>query len=433
MTGRLRFTQPLLSSGRDVAEIFDNEYLHKALKYYYGHEQFRPGQEKVINCILDDRNVLAVFPTGAGKSICFQLPALLLPGVTLVISPLVSLMKDQTEKLKLSGINAAYLDGCMCRNEYGRILHSVRSGECKILYVVPERLRNEIFRNFIRQMHVSFLAVDEAHCVSRWGHTFREDYGNIPDFIKILPVKPRLAAFTATATEAVCKDILEALDFKNSQVVSTGFDRENLFFSVERAADKTRALLNFLEKRKEQNGIVYCGTRAKVGEVADLLRLRGYTALRYHAGLTAEERRENQKFFTEKKAVIMVATNAFGMGIDKADVRFVVHYNMPKDVESYYQEAGRAGRDGEFAECHLLYNRQDIELNKYLIMKSGGASARRDYELQLLHVMSDYCNTSGCLRNFLLRYFGDAVPGDCKNCGNCANNYSSGWRRFLNI
>ena len=345
----------------------DSDFLHRALKHYYGYDEFRPGQEAIISEILTGQPVLAVLPTGAGKSICFQLPSLLLRGVTLVVSPLISLMKDQAEALTARGIPAAYLDSSMTGSEYGRVLHAALSKQCKFLYVAPERLLNPQFLRFAKAAYITMVAVDEAHCVSQWGHSFRRDYYNIPQFMSELSPRPLIAAFTATATPQVREDICQRLEMRGAKIVVSGFDRPNLHFAVERTQDKDRSLLDFLARHEHQCGVIYCSTRQRVEQVTQLLARQGYKALRYHAGLTPEERRENQNLFVNGSVPIIVATNAFGMGIDKADVRFVAHYNMPKDMESYYQEAGRAGRDGLPSECLLLYNKQDIAVNTYLI------------------------------------------------------------------
>ena len=304
---------------------YSSEYLHKALKYFYGYDSFRQGQEEIISEILYGRPVLAVLPTGAGKSVCFQLPSLLLPGVTLVISPLISLMKDQAEALRKREIPAAYLESSLSTNEYGKILHDTLNGRCKFLYVAPERLANQQFCAFAKRANVTMVAVDEAHCVSQWGRSFRKDYYNIHDFINQLPKKPLIAAFTATATSEVRQDILNRLEIPDAKIVVTGFDRPNLYFGVKRTDDKNRSTLEFLKKHEGQCGIIYCSTRAKVESVTQLLVKQGYNALRYHAGLTPEERRENQNHFVSGRVPIIVATNAFGMGIDKPDVRFVLH------------------------------------------------------------------------------------------------------------
>ncbi|MBQ3112756.1 MAG: RecQ family ATP-dependent DNA helicase [Phascolarctobacterium sp.] len=407
--------------------------LRNALRHYFGYEEFRKGQEEIITEIINRRPVLAVLPTGAGKSLCFQLPSLLMEGITLVISPLISLMKDQAEALKARGIGAAYLDSSLNSNEYGRILYDALNGKVKFLYVAPERLANPQFIAFSKRANITLVAVDEAHCVSQWGHSFRKDYYNIPSFIEFLPKRPLVAAFTATATEEVRRDILSRLQIISAKVVVSGFDRPNLYFKVQRATDKERSLLDFLAKHKNEYGIIYCATRNKVELVTKFLVKQGFLALRYHAGLTPDERQANQDYFVRGQVQIIVATNAFGMGIDKADVRFVVHYNMPKDVESYYQEAGRAGRDGKPAECLLLYDKGDVAINTYLIGHDQPDLEWKDRELKLLDKMVTYCNTSGCLRKYLLEYFGERVTSNCNNCGNCSQNKEATWRRFLKL
>ena len=414
-----------------MARIIACDFLHRALLHFYGYSSFRTGQEEIISEILHGQPVLAVLPTGAGKSICFQLPSLLLKGVTLVISPLISLMKDQAEALTARGIPAAYLDSSMSSNEYGRVLHAALNKPCKFLYVAPERLVNQQFIDFARQAYITMVAVDEAHCVSQWGHSFRKEYYNIPDFIQALPTKPLVAAFTATATPDVRRDIIKRLGIPEAKIVVTGFDRPNLHFAVQRTQDKERSLLEFMRKHKKDCGVVYCATRNKVESVTQLLRRQGFSALRYHAGLTPEERRENQNAFVGGSVPLIVATNAFGMGIDKPDVRFVVHYNMPKDIESYYQEAGRAGRDGLPAECLLLYDKADIAVNTYLIGQDQPDLTWKEHELQLLIKMTNYCNTSMCLRKVLLEYFGEKTTSQCNNCGNCDVNKNASWRKFL--
>ena len=413
--------------------LFSSEYLHKALKYFYGYDSFRQGQEEIVTEMLAGRPVLAVLPTGAGKSLCFQLPSLLMPGVTLVISPLISLMKDQAESLRKREIPAAYLESGLTTNEYGKILYETIKGRCKFLYVAPERLSNQRFCEFAKRANITMVAVDEAHCVSQWGRSFRKDYYNIPDFIKQLPQKPLIAAFTATATAEVRQDILERLEIEGAKVVVTGFDRPNLFFGVKRTDDKNRSMLEFLQKHKGECGVVYCSTRAKVESVTELLVKQGYKALRYHAGLTNTERRDNQNHFVSGRVPIIVATNAFGMGIDKPDVRFVLHYNMPKDLESYYQEAGRAGRDGKESECLLLYDRSDTRVNEYLIGHDQPDLSVKDKELLLLEKMLNYCYTGSCLRKYLLNYFGEDAPRKCDHCSSCEANNNSPWRKFLKI
>ena len=411
----------------------DSDFLRRALKHYYGYDEFRPGQEAIISEILTGQPVLAVLPTGAGKSICFQLPSLLLRGVTLVVSPLISLMKDQAEARTARGIPAAYLDSSMTGSEYGRVLHAALSKQCKFLYVAPERLLNPQFLRFAKAAYITMGAVDEAHCVSQWGHSFRRDYYNIPQFMSELSPRPLIAAFTATATPQVREDICQRLEMRGAKIVVSGFDRPNLYFAVERTQDKDRSLLDFLAKHEHQCGVIYCSTRQRVEQVTQLLARQGYKALRYHAGLTPEERRENQNQFVNGSVPIIVATNAFGMGIDKADVRFVAHYNMPKDMESYYQEAGRAGRDGLPSECLLLYNKQDIAVNTYLIGHDQPDLAWKEHEMQLLDRMIHYCNTSGCLRREILEYFGERAPLRCNNCGNCSATSKASWRKYFGI
>ena len=401
------------------------------LKTVFGHDHFREGQEKLIDELLGGYDVLGIMPTGAGKSICYQLPALMLEGIALVVSPLISLMKDQVMALKASGVAAAYINSSLTPGQQAEAIRRAANGAYKIIYVAPERLDMPQFVAFAQQAHISLLAVDEAHCVSQWGHSFRKEYYNIPDFIQALPAKPLVAAFTATATPDVRRDIIKRLGIPEAKIVVTGFDRPNLHFSVQRTQDKERSLLEFMRKHKKDCGVVYCATRNKVESVTQLLRRQGFSALRYHAGLTPEERRENQNAFVGGSVPLIVATNAFGMGIDKPDVRFVVHYNMPKDIESYYQEAGRAGRDGLPAECLLLYNKADIAVNTYLIGHDQPDLTWKEHELQLLGKMTNYCNTSMCLRKVLLEYFGEKTTSQCNNCGNCDVNKNASWRKFL--
>lgn len=425
------YASRIFTKGKNMK--IDSALLHRALKYYYNYDEFRAGQEEIISTILTGQPVLAVLPTGAGKSVCFQLPSLLLKGITLVVSPLISLMKDQAENLTKRGIKAAYLESGMTSNEAGKILYEVLQGRCKFLYVAPERLQNPQFIKFARQAQITLVAIDEAHCVSQWGRSFRKDYYNIPSFIKSLPRKPLIAAFTASATPEVRLDIMERLEINDAKLVLSGFDRPNLYFEVKRVYDKDRSLLEYLAHHDKECGIVYCSTRAKVESVTSLLQSHNYTALRYHAGLTPEERRSNQSLFVDGYVQIIVATNAFGMGIDKPDVRFVVHYNMPKDIESYYQEAGRAGRDGKPSECILLYSKSDYQINQYLIDSGEGEAATKEMERKLLERMSTYCNTSVCLRRYMLEYFGETSLYNCINCGSCKSRKKENWRRFFGI
>lgn len=401
----------------------------RALKKYYGYDAFRPGQEEIINGILAGRPILAVLPTGAGKSVCFQVPGLLLPHLTLVISPLLSLMKDQAEHLAARGIGAAFLGSHLSRSQQGQVLARARAGETKFLYLVPERLAQKDFRSFAAQVPISLVAVDEAHCVSQWGPSFRPSYYQIPLFLEGLARRPRLCAFTASATPRVRQDIIQRLAMEGAQVLVGGFDRPNLFLGVKKTANKPRALLDFLRRHRGEGGIVYCATRLLVEEVSRLLQRQGFPALRYHGGLTPQERRYNQDCFVREPAPLMVATNAFGMGIDKGEVRFVLHYNMPKDLEAYYQEAGRAGRDGQAAECLLLFNEEDVRINQYLIAHGGSSPALQALEGELLAQMQGYCAAKGCLRHYLLAYFGQDSPASCASCSNCRR--PSLWARLF--
>lgn len=397
------------------------------LKQYFGHSQFRPGQEALIDALLAGQDVLGVMPTGAGKSICYQLPAMMLPGITLVISPLISLMKDQVTALSQSGIPAAYINSSLTLNQYREVFRRAKGGVYKIIYVAPERLNAPEFIQFAREAEISLLAVDEAHCVSQWGQDFRPSYLNISEFVSSLSKRPVVGAFTATATLAVKADIEKLLLLNNPLRITTGFDRPNLYFEVVRPRSKEAYLQAFLGERSGQSGIIYCATRKTVEAVCDKLRENGISATRYHAGLGDAERKQNQEDFVYDRAGIMVATNAFGMGIDKSNVSFVVHYNMPKNIESYYQEAGRAGRDGEKAWCVLFYSAGDIQTARYLInnaVENEGLTEEeqelvRKRDLQLLEQMVAYCKTTDCLRACLLNYFGEITAANCGNCGSC--------------
>ncbi|MBE7004326.1 MAG: DNA helicase RecQ [Ruminococcaceae bacterium] len=397
------------------------------LKQYFGHPAFRLGQETLIDALLSGRDVLGVMPTGAGKSICYQIPALMLPGITLVVSPLISLMKDQVTALKQAGVAAAYINSSLSLAQYLEVLRRAKSGIYKIIYVAPERLATEGFLDFAENAELSLLAVDEAHCVSQWGQDFRPSYLRIAEFCATLPKRPTVGAFTATATDEVKRDVVKLLELKDPLELTTGFDRPNLYFSVETPGSKDAWLNAFLSERREQSGIVYCATRKNVEKVCDMLRERGYAATRYHAGLEDEERRANQENFLYDRARVMVATNAFGMGIDKSNVSYVVHYNMPKNIESYYQEAGRAGRDGTRAECVLLYSALDVRTAKFLIENGEENEAlteeerafNRERDLARLVRMAGYGKTTDCLRRYILQYFGEKAPIHCANCGNC--------------
>ena len=407
----------------------------QALGEVFGYGDFRPGQEQVIAAILSGRDVMAVMPTGAGKSLCYQIPALVLPGVTLVVSPLISLMRDQVSALLQNGVRAAYLNSSLTPRQFMLALQNARNGVYKIIYVAPERLLTELFLDFACHAQIAQVVVDEAHCVSQWGQDFRPGYLQIEPFIRRLPVRPHLSAFTATATESVRRDIVRLLDLKAPFEISTGFDRPNLYFEVRRPKDRDAELLRFLAEHRGQSGIVYCGTRKGVEEVARMLREEGIDAVGYHAGMPDEERQRAQEDFVSDSVPVIVATNAFGMGIDKSNVSFVVHYNMPKDLESYYQEAGRAGRDGEEAACCLLYQPADVRLNQFLIEHSQDESELDAQTQQVvaerakerLRQMTFYATGSGCLRTRILSYFGER-PARVR-CGNCSGCLSAAQER----
>ena len=403
------------------------------LKTYYGYDTFRDGQEELIDCLLNGQDVCGIMPTGAGKSVCYQVPALLLPHVTLVISPLISLMKDQVRALNQMGVHAAYLNSSLSWNQYKKALAYAKEGRYKIIYVAPERLLTEDFLEFAASTPISLLAVDEAHCVSQWGQDFRPSYLKIPEFVRTLPIRPVIGAFTATATREVREDIIRMLELSDPHVAVTGFDRKNFYFEVRHDKDKYRSIRDYLLAHPDSSGVIYCATRKNVEEVCDRLLADGFRATRYHAGLSDEERRANQEAFTYDDAPIMVATNAFGMGIDKSNVRFVLHYNMPKNMESYYQEAGRAGRDGAKADCILFYSGQDVITNQFFIEQdrdneelTGEALEEvRRQDRERLKKMTFYCHTTDCLRDYMLRYFGEFGSNYCGNCSNCLNTFET--------
>ncbi len=402
--------------------------IHAILKSVYGYGAFREGQEDVIQAILDGRDVLGVMPTGAGKSLCYQIPALAMEGCAIVISPLISLMKDQVNALTQAGVPAAFLNSSLTERQTAAALSNARGGKYKIIYVAPERLLTERFLSLTAQLNLSMIAVDEAHCISQWGQDFRPAYLDIPKFIRRLPARPRLCAFTATATERVRADIRRLIGLQEPFELVTGFDRPNLYYRVLRPANKREALTELLNGYRGMSGVIYCATRKQVEEICDSLKRDGFRATRYHAGLSDDERRRNQDAFAMDDSGIMVATNAFGMGIDKSDVRFVIHYSMPKDVESYYQEAGRAGRDGERADCVLLYSAQDMVTQSFFIDHMGeesnlspeDAAKLKEQARARLIAMQGYARTDGCLRAYILRYFGEKTAGKCGRCGNCA-------------
>lgn len=390
------------------------------LQKFYGYEDFRPGQKKVVESLLNRNDTVAIMPTGAGKSICFQIPALLFEGVTLVISPLISLMKDQVDSLRQLGIAAVYINSSVSKAQLYKDLQDISAGFYKIIYIAPERLTSEYLPDSFKNLNISMVAVDEAHCLSQWGHDFRPSYRNILNFTNSLRIKPIISAFTATATPEVKTDIINLLGLKQPNVFVTGFDRPNLYFSVLRGEVKDKFVIDYVKKHQDEAGIIYMGTRKDVDALQVLLEIKGIKAGRYHAGMTDEERNQMQEDFLYDNLSVMVATNAFGMGIDKPNVRYVIHYNMPKNMEAYYQEAGRAGRDGLSGNCILLYSPQDTQLQKFLISKSTESEIRQQLEYKRLQSMVDYCHTPQCLRAFILHYFGEFdVEEHCDNCSNC--------------
>ena len=403
------------------------------LERYFGYREFRPGQEELIDGILAGRDVFGIMPTGGGKSICYQLPALMLPGITLVVSPLISLMRDQVLALKAVGVPAAYINSTLNGAQMQAVYRNLLAGQYKLVYIAPERLDYGGFGNVVSQLQISFVAVDEAHCISQWGQDFRPSYLRIVNFLNGLPRRPVVGAFTATATQQVREDVERILMLREPVRTVTGFDRPNLSFEVLHPERKDPQLLRLLATKRSKSGIVYCATRKKVETVCEMLCQAGYAATRYHAGLEEEERTENQEDFLHDRKTVMVATNAFGMGIDKSNVSFVVHYNMPKSIEAYYQEAGRAGRDGAEAECVLLYNSSDVTTAKFLIDNSTDneelepeEQARiRQQDLERLALMVGYCKTKDCLRGYLLDYFGQKHPEVCGNCGNCKGEFEA--------
>ena len=401
------------------------------LKTHFGYDTFREGQEAVIDALLAGKDVLAVMPTGAGKSICYQVPALMMKGITLVISPLISLMKDQVRSLNQAGISAAYLNSSLTQGQYFTALRYAKAGRYPIIYVAPERLTTDAFLDFALSAEISMIAVDEAHCVSQWGQDFRPSYLKIAEFVAQLPKRPVISAFTATATKEVREDIARLLDLKDPFCTTTGFDRENLYFAVKTPKDKYKEVHDYILEHPDDSGIIYCLTRKLVEEVCGKLIRDGISATRYHAGLSDEERRNNQDDFIYDRCHVMVATNAFGMGIDKSDVRYVIHYNMPKNMEGYYQEAGRAGRDGDPAECILLYGGKDVVTNQYLIergqenqeMDAATQQLIRERDQERLRQMTFYCFTHDCLREYILKYFGEYGKSYCGNCLNCQTEF----------
>ncbi|MFR8936043.1 MAG: RecQ family ATP-dependent DNA helicase [Agathobacter rectalis] len=402
--------------------------INQTLKQYFGYDSLRTGQEELINGILAGHDVLGIMPTGAGKSLCYQLPALMLKGITLVISPLISLMSDQVKALNQAGVHAAYINSSLTENQIRMALSYASQGRYKIIYVAPERLNTPRFLDFACNADISMLTVDEAHCISQWGQDFRPSYLEIAGFLTRLPRRPIVSAFTATATERVKNDIVASLGLNNPVTMVTGFDRPNLFFRVvtrKGGSQKDNSIINYVKKHEDESGIIYCATKKNVDKLYTLLNEQGISAGRYHAGLSNDERKQNQEDFTYDRIRVMVATNAFGMGIDKSNVRYVLHYNMPQSLEYYYQEAGRAGRDGEEAECVLFFSKQDIMINKFLLQNKALAGdvasdiQKTANDRRKLQQMINYCETDKCLREFILSYFGDTTPCICNKCSNC--------------
>ena len=402
----------------------------QTLKTYFGYDTFREGQESVVESILEHRDVLAIMPTGAGKSICYQVPALMLSGITIVISPLISLMQDQVKALNEAGIHAAFINSSLSESQISKALYLAAGGRYKIIYVAPERLENYEFLEFARQVEISMVTVDEAHCISQWGQDFRPSYVKIVDFVKNLPGRPIVSAFTATATEEVKNDILCTLNLEDPKVVITGFDRKNLYYSVENIRRKDDFVMDYIDRHPTESGIIYCSTRKNVDNLFELLFQKGVAVTRYHAGLNNETRKKNQDDFIYDRTPVIIATNAFGMGIDKSNVRYVIHYNMPQSMENYYQEAGRAGRDGENSQCVLLFSAQDVMIDRMLLDNKDFSDVDeedefliRQRDIRRLQIMEGYCKTTGCLRNYILEYFGEKTFGPCDNCGNCHREY----------
>ena len=423
------------TSDAETKDTCNNDKYHtpeQALKILFGYDSFRAGQKSVIDSILAGRDAFAVMPTGAGKSVCYQIPAVLLPGITLVVSPLISLMQDQVKALNEAGVPAAFINSSLCEKDYNETIRKARQGTYKIIYIAPERLVTEGFLALAKSVPVSMVTVDEAHCISQWGQDFRPSYMKIVEFVKTLEKRPIISAFTATATETVREDIVCTLGLQNPFTLVNGFDRENLFFQVEKPKNKEQYILKYISEHSGDSGIIYCATRKNVDNIYELLKSKGISVGKYHAGMSAVERKKMQDDFVFDYTSIVVATNAFGMGIDKSNVRFVIHYNMPQSMENYYQEAGRAGRDGLDAKCILLFSPQDIVINRFLLdhkemqdLDPADRETVRERDVRRLQVMERYCYTTECLRNYILKYFGENPKKPCQDCGNCLREFET--------
>ena len=423
------------TSDTETKAALANDKYHtpeQALKILFGYDSFRAGQKSVIDSILAGRDAFAVMPTGAGKSVCYQIPAVLLPGITLVVSPLISLMQDQVKALNEAGVPAAFINSSLSEKDYNETIRRARQGIYKIIYIAPERLVTEGFLALAKSVPVSMVTVDEAHCISQWGQDFRPSYMKIVEFVKTLEKRPIISAFTATATETVREDIVCTLGLQNPFTLVNGFDRENLFFQVDKPKNKEQYILKYISEHSGDSGIIYCATRKNVDNIYELLKGKGVSVGKYHAGMSAEERKKMQDDFVFDYTSIVVATNAFGMGIDKSNVRFVIHYNMPQSMENYYQEAGRAGRDGLDAKCILLFSPQDIVINRFLLdhkemqdLDPADRETVRERDVRRLQVMERYCYTTECLRNYILKYFGENPEKPCQDCGNCLREFET--------
>ena len=404
----------------------------EVLKTLFGYDEFRSGQKSIVDSILSGRDTFAVMPTGAGKSICYQIPAMLLPGITLVISPLISLMQDQVKALNDAGISAAFINSSLTVSDFYETVREVRKGVYKIIYVAPERLLTDEFLDLAKTIEISMVTVDEAHCISQWGQDFRPSYKKIIEFVKVLEKRPIISAFTATATEVVREDIICTLGLNMPYILINGFDRENLFFQVDKPKNKEQYILDYIAEHEGDSGIIYCATRKNVESLYELLGSKGVSVAKYHAGMGATERKTMQDDFVYDYKSIVVATNAFGMGIDKSNVRFVIHYNMPQSMENYYQEAGRAGRDGLDSKCILLFSPQDIIINRFLLehkemsdLEPADRDAIKERDNERLRIMEKYCYTTECLRNYILKYFGENPKNACEECGNCLREFET--------